>query len=302
MLLPLLLAAVDPLVAACHDDDAGACHALGVTALDTAGAAGRAEALQHFRHACALGNGPSCAEAATLLDEREPALAAELRERASRLPDLTLGPPAEAPRVAPEPPPERIIAVRDDLRDDEAPTTGSRWGAIGFVAGKVNPQGAGLAGGLGVRYGLRERTTEPMMFMPALGLVAGFTWDRTGLQPSAEVRLELMGARPGGALMTAFGGWVSTGVELRPSLFGRLPMQPPLQGHQPGPSPVRPYLGFGSGWNWMPRGAPSPTGKTLVVWLFLLPVIIAGRVELRVSPPMTSADSTELTLMVGCGL
>lgn len=294
VLLPVvaLVVAVEPGVEACLADDAAACRELGRHALRVGDAERRLEALLHFVHACDLGDGASCEEAAALIEAREPVTAEVLRERARLLSEV----PA-APEPPPPPPGPTTVVATDDWAESEPEVGGSRLGVIAYVAGKVGATRPGVVAGLGVRFGLRERAPEPFMFMPALAVVGGLAWDSSGPQPWGEVRLELMGARGGGVLQPAFHGSVSAGVGFRPGASrGALE---PLSGTA-GPSVARPYGGIGTGWNWVPRNRGA-LDAGLVSLMVAVPLIFAGRVELRVAPPLSDADSTEVSALFGTG-
>lgn len=297
MLLTLvaLVVAVEPEVEACIADDAAACRELGRQALRVGDAERRAEALLHFVHACDLGDGASCAEAATLLEGREGNLGAALRWRASTLSEI----PASPPPPEREPPVElATVAATEELAEEEPAVGGSRLGIVAYVAGKAGTTGAGVVAGVGVRVGLRERAPEPFMFMPALAIVGGIAWDAGGPQPWCEVRAEVMGARGGGVLQPAFHGFVSVGTAVR--AWAPPVVAQPLTGLA-SPSVVRPYAGLGTGWNWVPRGNGSNGDLGLLAMSIGLPVIFAGRVELRVAPPLNDADSTEVSALFGTG-
>jgi hypothetical protein len=304
MLMLVLLGAVDPQVAACVADDAWACHALGSQAALTDDPASRAEALEHFQHGCQLGYGPSCREAAALIEARNPEAAEHLRQRAERLGDGPAPPPRPpAPATEPAPPVSSTAEISDDLqeRGPAGNPNGSRFGVIAYAAvGGTSGVGPGVLGGLGMRFGLRERSEEPVMFMPALGLVGGVLWDPAGLKPWAEVRFEAMGAVNGGVLQPAWHGWLSAGFAFR-SLIGSADMT-----RQAAAPVARPYFGAGTGWNWLPGGGSGGglnlggSAQAAIVAAAVLTFVFAGRVELRVAPPLDQAG-TEVTLLFGVG-
>jgi hypothetical protein len=183
---------------------------------------------------------------------------------------------------------------------DAPPSDGSRFGMVALAGGTGGPQNSGMIGGLGVRAGLRQRDASPLMFMPALAVLGGATYGTGGLQPWAEARLELMAARHGGTLLPAVHGFLSTGFTV--ARVDQPTFRPPLGGR---PDPVRPYLGVGGGWNWLPfkneQSASRFAWSGGVVLMALLPVIFAGRVELRVTPGLKPGESAELALVGGVG-
>src|SRR4051812_41603876 len=99
---------------------------------------------------------------------------------------------------------------------EEAPApapveAGPQVGIIAVAELLFSPDRFAAMTGAGVRFGLRPRNTEPMMFMPAMALLAGGAIDNDQDGTAfIETRLELMGLRPGGLLQPTIHGYVST--------------------------------------------------------------------------------------------
>ena len=160
----------------------------------------------------------------------------------------------ETPPTPPEDPPtvEENLAEQSPMQ-----TPGSQLGFISFAAldvtvkmqspfrplvgssreAKVTDAGGTFA--LGVRYGLKERILD-RQWMPALGFVIGTSVTANEISPFTEVRAEWLTVSPGGPLQPNFVVYGSSGVTLSTG-FGN-------------PLALNPHVGFGLGWNWLPKG------------------------------------------------
>ncbi len=222
----------------------------------------------------------------------------------------------ETPPTPPEDPPtvEENLAEQSPLQ-----TPGSQLGFISFAAldvtvkmqspfrplvgssreAKVTDAGGTFA--LGVRYGLKERILD-RQWMPALGFVIGTSVTANEISPFTEVRAEWLTVSPGGPLQPNFVVYGSSGVTLSTG-FGN-------------PLALNPHVGFGLGWNWLPKGKAgwgsgwSGTGLVGGAGLLLaIPValaaglmIFAGRLEVRyVARPFLGPGNDYFALMIGAG-
>lgn len=321
ILLAALLAAIDPHVQACVDDDAAACFELGKAARQSGEEGSSSEARLHFMHGCELGHGDACLEAAALAQDADAALA--LKDRGDRLnagarmrPDPPLTAPLRVHRpgsLAAAPSVESAELGEHDTGDPR----GSRFGVIAVVEGKAGTSGVAALAGMGMRVGFRERTSDEVMFMPAGAMLGGAEVAPGGFWSGwIETRVELMGARHGGTLQPAIHGYFSGGV----SLAQRGYTLSPLGGSSDSPLIVRPYFGTGGGWNWVPQsggggggggfslgglgsGVGNPAGLLAVVVIAIaaIPLILAGRIEVRVLPPILPGQQLEVFAVTGFG-
>ncbi len=190
--------------------------------------------------------------------------------------------------------------------DDAGP--GSRFGIVGTLLGKAGTRGASAMAGIGVRVGFRERPDDDFAFMPAGVLLAGALLETDG-DPGGflETRIELGGAKRGGLLLHAIHGYVSTGISFTRGYYA--PLRPAV-----GPVAVRPYFGLGGGWNWLPKGGLGNlnlgslgggglggAAAGILVAIVAIPLILAGRIEFRFSPPVYEDDVAEVAAVTGFG-
>ncbi|MBK7864570.1 MAG: hypothetical protein IPJ65_39410 [Archangiaceae bacterium] len=212
----------------------------------------------------------------------------------------SLGPPSLDQGPAPAP----VVSASDAATPaPKLAPEASRLGVVGLVGGMGSRAQAAFITGVGVRFGLRDRTEDALMLMPALAVVAGVMYgSQAGFSAWFEGRFELMGARPGGLLVPAVEGWLSGGV-LLVGFDGHVERSA-LGGNYD--SFARPYGSIGLGWNWLPgardqaRIAPRDVGQALL-FVALLPIIFAGRVELRVTPALRPGEALDVALVVGFG-
>jgi hypothetical protein len=173
------------------------------------------------------------------------------------------------------------------------PAAGSRWGFVWLGRLAIAPDVVAPSLGFGARFGLRERKPS-FMFMPAIATAAGIELGAHALvHPWVELRLELMGARPGGLLVPAVHGVVSGGISVRPHVGE------PLEG---GVNIFRPYVGVGAGWNWWPGPQSNLTQAGALILSTVAPIIMAGRLELRLVPATNPRESSEVAVLVGVGI
>lgn len=230
------------------------------------------------------------------------------------VPRRPLTPPADAPAPA---------QLDEDLGEHppkEGP--GSQWGFVGLLAATVNvglrttvdplsqPRtradvvGFSGIGAAGARYGFKPREAN-RMWMPGAAFLVGSSVAADGFSPFVEGRAELMSVSEGGALQPNFVVYGATGVGLTALGNGR-------------PVSARPHVGFGLGWNWLPKGGGSFAGGwgggwwggggglgaavALPVALGIVAMIFAGRVEVRYTArPVTGPGSDFVSVVLGVG-
>lgn len=287
MLLLVMLAGLDSThFGACAADDAGECLSLAREA-DQASP----DALQLYRRACDLGSAGGCEGAATLLDGLDDDLAFTLRRRAEEL------------RAHPGSNGAAPVTATEELRHEPPPVGASRAGFVGVFGIFAGSANFGLIGGAGLRIGLLEPKPDTFQFMPAIALVGGAVVGVTGVDGWLETRLEVMGVGGAPLLQPSFHGYISTGVT-----FVR-PFQQPLASSPLVAStlPVRPYAGLGTGWNWAPRGSgggwfSGGDAKGAIALAVVMAFVLAGRVELRVTPQLKPGEGSAFSVVFGVGL
>ncbi len=292
-LLALLLAAAEPLASRCLEErDVGACLQLGELQLEEGDSPfWRKQALEWFRRACSLESAEGCSRAADMVES--PLEAEALRDWANRLARIETA-SREVPRPQPSEPP--LIEAEGE---HDPMLHGLPWGVTGYAALTHNPTDLLVLLGVGVRVGLLQRRSEPM-FMPAIAVLGGAEIMARGAMPWIDLRLELMSARPGGMLQPQahvfIGGGMATEYEPRFTL--------------------RPYVSLGGGLNWvhdltgMFRRAMDRMTGDLLGWIGIpfywvtsplwLAVKLAGRMEVRVMPPV-STQGTRVAAVFGFG-
>lgn len=196
-------------------------------------------------------------------------------------------PPSTRPSGAPSTPAPASVSTGLDV---------SRFGVVALLGVDWSVAGSspsGLRFGLGGRMALVPRDGGGDAWLPAVALLGG------GLLGSAggifgEARLEWLEVSAGGPCQPAVSLYGLGGVQGASTLRGGLG--------------AAPYLGLGFGWDVSPQHSPLPfsigpgSWEGLLVGLVLLPVIFAGRIELRYYWPSASAGLPGgLNLLVGFG-